>query len=91
MAAKYGERNYYKYKESNMSIRGIVGIPRYIPVSVIHEELKIEPVGTFISRLHHNFHSTIGNHKNPTINSQDVFKHHPSTTHHFPVKATFSH
>ncbi|GFY03541.1 hypothetical protein TNCV_3211781 [Trichonephila clavipes] len=25
----------------NMSIRGIVGIPRYIPVSIIHEELKI--------------------------------------------------
>ncbi|GFU02682.1 RNA-directed DNA polymerase from mobile element jockey [Trichonephila clavipes] len=70
----------------NMSIRGIVGIPRYIPVSVIHEELKIEPVGTFISHLHHNFHSTIGNHNNPTISSQEEYKH---TTHRFPVNATF--
>ncbi|GFU95912.1 hypothetical protein TNCV_252631 [Trichonephila clavipes] len=53
----------------NMSIRGIAGIPRYIPVSVIHKELRIEPVGTYISRLHQNFHSTIGTHKNPKMSS----------------------
>ncbi|GFR25343.1 putative RNA-directed DNA polymerase from transposon X-element [Trichonephila clavata] len=30
----------------NMSIRRIPGIPRFIPISVIHEELKIEPVAS---------------------------------------------
>ncbi|GFR04781.1 probable RNA-directed DNA polymerase from transposon X-element [Trichonephila clavata] len=75
----------------NMSIRGIAGIPRFITVSVIHEELKIEPVTSYISKLHQNFNCTIGTHSNPTINSQDRFRHHPSTSHRFPLKATFPH
>ncbi|GFR28572.1 hypothetical protein TNCT_513851 [Trichonephila clavata] len=71
----------------NMSIRGIPGIPRFIPISVIHEELKIEPVASYISKLQQNFYSTRASHSNPTINSQDRFRHQPSTTHRSPVKA----
>ncbi|GFR21507.1 nucleic-acid-binding protein from transposon X-element [Trichonephila clavata] len=75
---KHSEReNLQIQRIQNMTIRGIAGIPRYIPVSVLHEELKIEPIATFISKLHQNFHSTIATHNNPTINSQDQFKYHP--------------
>ncbi|GFR29604.1 hypothetical protein TNCT_614131 [Trichonephila clavata] len=61
----------------NTSIRGIAGIPRYIPVSVIHKELKIEPVASYISKVHQNFHSTIGTHSNPSIQQPSSFQASP--------------
>ncbi|GFV21511.1 putative RNA-directed DNA polymerase from transposon X-element [Trichonephila clavipes] len=65
----------------NKVLRIIARAPRFIPRSVLHEELRVEPIHTLIANLSSNFHSSIPYHNNPTINSQNYFRNlpHPPT------------
>ncbi|GFV16587.1 probable RNA-directed DNA polymerase from transposon X-element [Trichonephila clavipes] len=68
----------------NKVLRIIARAPRFIPRSVLHEELRVEPIHTLIANLSSNFHSSIPYHNNPTINSQNYFRNLPPSTHRMP-------
>ncbi|GFX36250.1 RNA-directed DNA polymerase from mobile element jockey [Trichonephila clavipes] len=71
----------------NKVLRIIARAPRFIPRSVLHEELRVEPIHTLIANLSSNFHSSIPYHNNPTINSQNYFRNLPI---HPPYASQFS-
>ncbi|GFU53043.1 RNA-directed DNA polymerase from mobile element jockey [Trichonephila clavipes] len=74
----------------NKVLRIIARAPKFIPRSVLHEELRVEPIHTLIANLSANFHSSIPYHNNPTINSQNYFRNlpHPPTV-SLTVQRTF--
>ncbi|GFW75947.1 RNA-directed DNA polymerase from mobile element jockey [Trichonephila clavipes] len=72
----------------NKVLRVIARAPSFIPKSVLHEELCVEPIHTLIANLSSNFHSSIPYHSNPTINSQNYFCNHPPSTHRMPHRST---
>ncbi|GFX42632.1 transposable element Tcb2 transposase [Trichonephila clavipes] len=61
----------------NKVLRVIVRAPRYIPRSVLHEELSVEPILTLIANLSSNFYASIPYHSNPKINTQNYFRNFP--------------
>ncbi|GFW31408.1 probable RNA-directed DNA polymerase from transposon X-element [Trichonephila clavipes] len=62
----------------------VLRAPIFIPRSVLHEELCVEPMHTLIA----NFHSSIPYHSNPTINSQNYFCNLPPSTHRMPHRSS---
>ncbi|GFQ88580.1 hypothetical protein TNCT_462671 [Trichonephila clavata] len=61
----------------NMSIRGMQAFQDTHSSLSFTRSIKNSACGILHSKLHQNFHSTIGTHSNPTINGQDRFRNHP--------------
>ncbi|GFX77465.1 probable RNA-directed DNA polymerase from transposon X-element [Trichonephila clavipes] len=72
----------------NKVLRVIARAPIFIPRTVLHEELCVEPIHTLIANLSSNFHSSIPYHSNPTINSQNYFCNLPPSTHRMPHRSS---
>ncbi|GFU99731.1 probable RNA-directed DNA polymerase from transposon BS [Trichonephila clavipes] len=66
----------------NRALRTIARAPGFLPIYILHEELRVKPIHTIIAELASNFHSSISYHHNVTINSQNHFRNlplHPPT------------
>ncbi|GFU91664.1 hypothetical protein TNCV_4508411 [Trichonephila clavipes] len=71
-----GERG--KSRSQNKTFRVMTNAPWYVGNDVIHDDLHMEPISNYITKLSRNVFKSIESHDNPIIKAQILFTYpHP--------------